>query len=516
MKLYTWMAVGAWVGMCGFWIYPATAQQQEPSTLPVLSDRSQAESADGLGAPFESPAAGISFRPPAGGKLVRRATNDDIVSYINDEKKWVLKVTLTTLSKPLPLKNYQDENGRDLPGMMDLTLEQFKRIQPGAEVLRHDVTPLPDGDAGMLVLRYSLGTTRMLSQQAIIHASDYVYYTLNFTTPAAKDPDAHAEDPAEREAVTVFRKVLDSVKLLDRTSIRLDQNERLYRTRALYVNLTENRIRQALIPEQWLRLMQNGKDIGYTYIVEETEKRGTQDGVKIGIRSRTRPDPQMQVDAETWMYCTFDRAHGEWTNTVIYDNPLKPEPKKKYSTEIGICDRQIKPEIERPLEGGQPGGKSQVREMETYTLTVKYVSRSSTGQPVKRDLPPSYLPQAMGQLLPRILPRQPATYMFYTYVGDRREVMARYVDVEPEQPVTLDGRTVRAIGIKDRIGLEGSPTYHYISPDGKYLGSVNKDSNIVILPTDADTLKKIWIDPTLTRPSITPPDAAAPSPEPAR
>jgi hypothetical protein len=512
MLKWTWMAMGVAMGAGVALAQPAAREQ--PSTLPALSDRQEAASADGLGAPFESPAAGIAFRPPAGGKLIRRATNDDIVSYVNDEKNWVLKVTLTTLSKPLPLKNHQDENGRDQLGMMDLTLEQFKRIQPGAEVLRQDVTPLTDGDAGMLVLRYSLGTTRMLNQQAIIHASDYVYYTLSFTTPAAKNPDAGVEDPAEREAVTIFRKVLDSVKLLDRTSIRLEQNERLYRTRALYLNLTDKRIREALVPEQWLRLMRDGKDIGYTYIVEETEKRGQRDGVKIGIRSRTVPEADLQVDAETWMYCTFDRAHGDWTNTVIYDNPKKPQPKKKYTTEIGISDLQTKPEVERPLEG-QTDGKSQVREVETYTLTVKYISRSSTGQPINRQLPPSYLPQALGQLLPRLLPREPATYMFYTYVGDRHEVMARYVDVESEQPVTLDGRTVRAIPIKDRIGLEGSPTYHYVSPDGKYLGSENKDSKILILPTDAETLKKIWISPTLTRPSI-PTEGAPPEPEPSR
>lgn len=510
MNKCLFMAMCLVLGACVAWAQPA----QEPSTLPALSDRNDAQSADGLGVPFESSAAGIAFRPPAGGKLIRRATNDDIVSYINDEKNWVLKVTMTTLSKPLPLKNYQDENGRDQLGMMDLALEQFKRIQPGAEVLRQDVIPLADGDTGMLVLRYSLGTTRMLNQQAIIHASDFVYYTLSFTSPAAKNPDAQVEDPAEREAVGIFRKVLDSVKLLDRTSIRLEQNERLYRTRALYLNLTDQRIRQAMVPEQWLRLMRDGKDIGYTYIVEEAEKRGRQDGVKIGIRSRTVPEADVQVDAETWMYCTFDRAHGDWTSTVIYDNPKNPLPKKNYTTEIGISDRQTKPEVERPLEG-QNGGKSQVREVETYTLTVKYVSRSSTGRPVTRQLPPSYLPQALGQLLPRLLGREPATYMFYTYVGDRREVMARYVDVESEQPVTLDGKTVRAIAIKDRIGLEGSPTYHYVSPDGKYLGSENKDSKIVILPTDAETLKKIWISPTLTRPSI-PQEGAPPETEPAR
>ena len=56
-----------------------------------------------------------------------------------------------------------------------------------------------------------------------------------------------------------------------------------------------------------------------------------------------------------------------------------------------------------------------------------------------------------------------------------------------EQMVDLGGKQVRAVPISDRIGLEGQPTIHYMSPEGKYLGSVNKSARITILPTDAAT-----------------------------
>jgi len=41
---------------------------------------------------------------------------------------------------------------------------------------------------------------------------------------------------------------------------------------------------------------------------------------------------------------------------------------------------------------------------------------------------------------------------------------------------------------------------HYVSLEGKYLGSVNHDSKITILPTDAATLQKMWQNADLTRP----------------
>jgi hypothetical protein len=40
-----------------------------------------------------------------------------------------------------------------------------------------------------------------------------------------------------------------------------------------------------------------------------------------------------------------------------------------------------------------------------------------------------------------------------------------------------------------------------VSPDGKYLGSVNADSDITIVSTDKAELERIWSNPDLTRPA---------------
>jgi hypothetical protein len=86
-------------------------------------------------------------------------------------------------------------------------------------------------------------------------------------------------------------------------------------------------------------------------------------------------------------------------------------------------------------------------------------------------------------------------------VGDTRSVMHRYVDVGTEQEVNLAGKRVRAVPISDRLGLEGSPTIHYVSPEGKYLGSENKESKITILPSSAEELQKLFANKAdLSRP----------------
>jgi hypothetical protein len=152
-----------------------------------------------------------------------------------------------------------------------------------------------------------------------------------------------------------------------------------------------------------------------------------------------------------------------------------------------------------------------VREQDIWMLNVTPMNVRGKNKPVRLELSPFYIPQALAHLLPRLLPRwEPKAYVFASYVTDDQKVVLRYVDVLREDEVTLAGQKIRAIPITDRLGYEGSITTHYISPDGQYLGSVNEDTKVTILPTDAATLEKIWKDANLTRPGEIEPEAQAP------
>jgi hypothetical protein len=69
--------------------------------------------------------------------------------------------------------------------------------------------------------------------------------------------------------------------------------------------------------------------------------------------------------------------------------------------------------------------------------------------------------------------------------------------VEQARDIELGGKTVRAVPISDRIGVDGIPTVQYVTRDGEWLGSVNTESKLVILPTDEPTLSDIWKDDKL-------------------
>lgn len=503
--------------------FQAVAQE---AVLPGRPDAATPAGGDELGPEFASLAAGISFRPPGGMQQLRKVTTgDDIVQFADDKRQWLFKLSRVVLNTPAPLETEIDAGKRvTRVGMLESSAQGLENDMGGAEILRQDVVNISDLPVGRLAARFKSGPdTARLTQRAIIQANEQLYYVFDFSSPAPREGDVSI-DNRTKVAVNTFNLVLDTVKLLDQREVMRDQTDRLFRTRAALVNLTEEVLRNVIRKEQWLLITQAGKPLGYTYIVERIgsdiprtgqglnlPNRGGADGVLIGVRSRTLPEGGKQVDAETWQWMSFDRKHEVWSNIAILQEPDptdKTRTRKDKGGEFGSSDATTERIVDRNLEPGEKRSdgsidekQPSVRQQEVYTLNVTPVNRTGENQPITRQLPPFYAPQAMGSLLPRLLAKNEGkTYLFAQYISDRKEVLKRFIDVGSEQQVSLGGRSFRAIPVKDRIGLEGSVTTHYISPAGDYLGSENQENDIMVLASDAATLEKLFAKVDLTAP----------------
>ena len=220
------------------------------------------------------------------------------------------------------------------------------------------------------------------------------------------------------------------------------------------------------------------------------------------------PAPGQVVDVASWSWVAMDKKQEEWFTRDMADddNAKDPSQKQKVSTELGLAVWRIKP-VAAPM--AQNPNNPGIRMADDYKLSVTF----SSGDPITKDLPPFYLPRAIDQLLPRLLPRgEPKGYMFASYVGQQKEIIRRYVDVGHEGQFMLAGKAIHAVPVMERIGLEGPVTTHYVSPEGEYLGSVDPKVQITLLPSDAPTLIKMWKDANLSRPS----DVEVPAINPAR
>ncbi|HEY8751547.1 MAG TPA: hypothetical protein VIM11_26435 [Tepidisphaeraceae bacterium] len=533
-----------------------------------------AEQADGnqpagdlLGAPFESESAGISLRIPQGcQRLQSTNAGDDVGQFGDYKRKWELKITRITRNEPTSLGRTLDNFGKPIPGLLDQTVARLRKDLAGSTILRQDLTNIADpglGDSklmnnvvnnvGMIAVRYGVAGGHFLSQQAIIQATDRLFYLISLTNPVPEviGPKIEPSD-AERMAVRAFRQMIDSVRLLDTATIRREQEDRLIRTRYLLLQLkVRTRVHAALVPEQWLRVLRSGRDIGYSYITEQTAagvpkplkpdeviagKNDSQnvkpgEGTLIGIRSRsmtqpeinfdgaakdadsTKPRGPVQVDNATWLYVAPDQALEDWSRiTVVDDGAVKKDgqPAKRHLMEFGSSTVQVRTEMDTSL---YPGTKLDPKQppaviREHHKLDVTTITDTGASEPLSQEVPVFYLPQASGHLLPRLVPlvkknaKDVHSYMFATYVADTRQVMSRYVDVGAEGDFNFNGQVIHAVPITDRLGWRGSVTTHYVDRSGKYLGSENKDTHTVIVPTDAQTLTGIWRGANLTQPGV--------------
>ncbi len=60
-----------------------------------------------------------------------------------------------------------------------------------------------------------------------------------------------------------------------------------------------------------------------------------------------------------------------------------------------------------------------------------------------------------------------------------------------------------AVPIEDHMGLEGDVTTHYYSQEGRYLGSINRENGVTLLPTTPEMIRSIWGDAIeLDRPDV--------------
>lgn len=532
------LATGLALGAAGYTIASAADADAPPAAPAAPSTATDAPPADLLGPSFENQSAGISLRIPAGCHRIRTTgSGDDLGQFADDKRNWQLKLNRIVRHAATSLTPTVDNLQRTQPGLLDETVARLKHDLSGCKILRSDLTNVAEGDpkvkdnVGMIAVEYPAGGGRYLSQQAIIQGNDRLFYLIALTVP----------DKDERDAVETFRQMIDSVHLLDTSQIVQDQDERLILTRNLMVGWTAAKLHSVLIDEQWVRILRDGKDIGYSYVTEQTAagvprplradevKAGKSDrdlvkpgdGVLIGVRARSidpaaNVDPDLkkngpvQVDSATWMFTAPDRKLEDWSRIIVADYHAVDKAGKPIKSETEEFGSSNKATV-GSLDENKP--QSPIRVRERNKLDVITVSQSGQGEPVSREVPGWYVSQALAHLLPRLVPLHPQmdefgtlkrrSFLFAVYVPDTREVMHRYIDVKDEQDLTFDGRTIHAVPIEDRIGWRGSVTVHYMTTGGVYLGSENKDTHLIMLPTDAKTLLSIWKNADLTRPGGT-------------
>lgn len=548
-------AIGTWQGGQQLFAQTATPQAATPQTLtpPSATPTEIAPSDPTLAAvelvsdPFESESAGISVKYPVTCRRVASTgAGDDIAQFADPIRKWELKLQRIVHQEPIGIVATVDNNGKPVPGMLDKVARDL-RLNMAGFVVRQDVSNIADPGAGadkqsnnvgMIAVRYTSGGARYLLQQALVRSTERSYFSMVLITPIGDGKlDAETATPPEVVAVKTFGRMLDSVRLLDTAAIRQEQDSRLRRTMVLLTQLhSHSRLEAAILPQQWLRVIRDGRDVGYSYVTEQNadgplkpgknvQNKG--DGLLVGVRARSiltaannqgaaagNPPKPMQIDVASWWFLSAEQNQEEWSRVTVTTD-LGPDGKavlplrQQQYTEFGSTGVESHIQLDRKSLPGTKIDPNQppVVKVQQRQLDGTIIDPTGASKPFTQPLPTQcYLPQALASMLPRLMPlhpdvdNEPRTYMFVTYVPETRQVMCRYVEVKDAGDFELAGEKVHAIPITDRLGWHGSVTTHYVSPAGVYLGSENQDTHTVTRVATADELLKIWKNADLKQP----------------
>jgi hypothetical protein len=491
-----------------------------------------------LGERFESQTNGITFRPPA--ELLRvPADLGEVARYVHPDGPTQGRFVVSRIElqgEGMPLRNLDlpalnDQKAVRRPGLLEATAEQLLKDTPGT-LHRKDTVYVNNVEVGTFILEQAAPSGRRLAQVGLVRVSDRIYFRLLHVKPLPEDVPL-TDAPEARRAAEVFAAMLDSVSLVDRSDLRAQQEDWLINTRNLLVHWDEQRVTDALVPMRWLRVREAGRDVGYMVLVEERAddlpsptggpapgESVSGDGVRIGVRSlRKSPDGTI-TEREQWSYFNLSdrdqpdarpegaRGPSGWTRDNERWNILTatraPGAEPVYAVELGHSQRRNRV-VADPFAGGEenPG----VAMQQTYKLQSTRERPNNTGQittteEVERDLPAFYQPQALAHLAPRLLPLgRPRTYMMAQWVPAQQEVMARYLEVTPRRDVELAGRTVEAVTVKDRLGLDGIATEHYFDPAGNYLGSRTPEARLEVTPITEEELAELWVGENIGAPA---------------
>jgi hypothetical protein len=495
-----WIVALFLLAVSALWAADKPASKSTPADEDDIRDR--------LGERFTSRGRGISFRPPIGGAQMKRTPiGTDIVRYSASDEKWSLNVSMLTFDKPMRLlavdnPTTPEDETKTKPGILQQIVQQIQQNNASTEILREDVINVGPHDVGMLVARTAQGAGTILRQQAFIQRNDQLFYVLDFTSPSGHTPadKPDVEDPSERMAVDIFAAVVDSVQLLDQKALLVDEEERLYRTRALLVSLS-NRIKAAITSEQYFRVMQGGKDIGWMYVTEEPGDHQGENGFFVSSLSEASPQASLRVQVASEMFASlnFKTAKESWVTI----NTIEKDKTRSSASEFGQSEKRVERVVD-PKEGDSDGDPKapKLRTSERYHFHVTQTNKA-TATPIARELPPFYIPQAISSMLPRLVPLTEAKgYLFLVWIGSERELIKRYIDVEAPKTETFNGQTERFIIVRDRIGLEAEPTFHYFTMDGKYRGSVNKSNGVTMVTASQQTMAQLWPNANFMRPHV--------------
>ena len=213
---------------------------------------------------WEETGYGVSLQPPPGA-VVTEYPGDGVLMHMALGQDMTITLSVQTSKVDVTLEPLVED-----------ALHQLATKHPSAQVIAQD--SLNVGDVPGAVLMVGIPTGRKgpwVLGQGYLQIGPRTFALLSM----------QATQDAQSEAVKVFDRVVRSVRVQDPREVAGRRAKLIEAGHAWATTLTAGRIRDALVPEQWLRVVAQGKDVGYMQITQQTTEMLGRKGVGVRVRS---------------------------------------------------------------------------------------------------------------------------------------------------------------------------------------------------------------------------------------
>ena len=422
---------------------PATAEAA-PTGDPLAQHRWQDE------------AYGLSLRPPAGVTEIPGVGGDVAVRFKLGES-YQIKVAIQNTEDPVELAELKKRG-----------ITKFAFVQPSASILTDEVTTVAGRPAVRVIYQVPGKVQPWILSQTLMQIDPTIFAVFEI------EADKAVYD-ANRD---VFQAVFDSVQLADPEELNRMRQAQLAAGQAWLSSFTIEQLKAMAPPELWLRVIKDGKDVGYTRIQASDAKMLGDNGLRVVV--------QAHVVANNAAFDTisdFFRSDGD--RTEVWE--IRTTKRTIDSPRQGLPSNAPKRRAQTWAETGlRAGGQITVnREIPTRVDLAVGGEGQTKRDDAKWTTPPTaYVSQADLHVIYSLLPAdRPQTLAFYAYHPASHKLVLRTLRVEP----LANG----AYRVHERMPPTFRPQVSTYNANGQLVQRVLGDGSI-IMPATADQIKQIW------------------------
>jgi YD repeat-containing protein len=429
-------------GMMLFWLGMVTVQVAAQTADRPAAGQTDTPTRELADERWTDQAYGLSLRPPIGTRLVQDATDEYLLRVIDDENRFAIGLKISEAGQQMSLQQIVETAEKQIREAQELTRTISKRI-----------TELAGRDAAIVYFQgpNAAGLPWLIGQAIVpIDGRNYAIIEIRCLYQFAGSYRP------------VFEAVLGSLQIADQRELARQRAQAIERGEQWLRSITIKDRHAALVDQQYYRVIENRRDVGYIRIRQAAEDRPvageSQHGIEVEIRMRMR-EGRLIADTSASMFLSDDQFTEIWEITTTYRRPLAPEDEVAQRTFVE--------------SGLRRGNRIEVRLARANEDETQTYERPAQG----------YLSLVDAQLIGQLLPRDRAgRYGFYWFNRQSATMTFRTDQVIP----ALSGYRLIT-----RSAPNARPISSAYDADGNLLERNLTDGRRMIA-TDPQTILQIW------------------------